>query len=73
LFRFSSISDEEGFGLFDDNQSSSLAMAVEAHESFMHVDISGFLGSQIDAREDEIVVRSGCICHGYADWRQLIC
>ena len=48
------------FGMFeDDHASSSLAMAVEAHDSFMMIDdISGLLGSQVSADEEHFMVCS---------------
>lgn len=52
LFRFSSLSDEEGFGLFEENHAG-LAMAAEAHASFMDLDFSL---SQSDAHDDSALV-----------------
>lgn len=52
LFRFSSLSDEEGFGLFEENHAG-LAMAAEAHASFMNLEFSL---SQSDAHEDSALV-----------------
>eukprot|EP00892_Ulva_mutabilis_P010979 jgi/Ulvmu1/8253/UM041_0064.1 len=52
LFRFSSLSDEEGFGLFEENHAG-LAMAAEAHASFMNLEFSL---SQSDAHDESAMV-----------------
>lgn len=52
LFRFSSLSEEEGFGLFEENHAG-LAMAAEAHASFMDLEFSL---SQSDAHDDSAMV-----------------
>jgi len=50
--------DLDALGLFEDDlASSSLALAAEAHESFMQLDdLSGLLGSQASHEEEHFTV-----------------
>lgn len=55
------LSGDDSMGLFDDdNASSSLALAVQEHNSFMQIDDISLLGSQVSLDEEHFVVRKLC-------------